>query len=202
MQCFILWLSGTRPKPFPKDLSRLRMALIVITAVSPLASNLSLSLNSVSTYQLFKLLQTPLLAVVEVATAFRSLSFARSSLMLGVSCGVGWAEMGGSHGPEGQSKSIGIIWALVAVGAASSFKLLSGNMVRSGMTPAQFLLNVIPWSTLLLMGYALVFEPHAVQQLAASQEEGGLGRGGWAVFFASGVAGSFVASVRACSVDS
>jgi hypothetical protein len=193
MQCLILWCSGIRPKPFPKDLSRLRMALIIISAVSPLASNLSLSLNSVSTYQLFKLLQTPLLAIVEVATGFRSLSYARSLLMLGVSCGVGWAEMGGSPEKDAQSNSIGIVWALVAVGAASSFKLLSGNMVRSGMTPAQFLLNIIPWSTLLLMGYALVFEPHALQQLASSQEEGGLGRGGWAIFFASGVAGSYAA---------
>jgi len=170
----------------------MRLALILITAVSPLASNLSLSLNSVSTYQLFKLLQTPLLALVEFATGFRSLSFVRGLLMLGVSCGVGWAEMGPaleSQGHDGQSKGFGIVWALVAVCAASAFKLLSGDMVRSGMTPAQFLLNIIPYSTLLLMIYAIAFEPHALRQLAASTEEGGLGRGGWAIFFASGIAG-------------
>lgn len=187
-QCCILWLSGTRPKPFAKSQQTLRLALILITAVSPLASNLSLSLNSVSTYQLFKLLQTPLLALVEFATGFRSLSFVRGLLMLGVSCGVGWAEMG-PEGHDGQSKGFGIVWALVAVCAASAFKLLSGNMVRGGMTPAQFLLNIIPYSTFLLMIYAIAFEPHALQQLASSTEEGGLGRGGWAIFFASGIAG-------------
>lgn len=198
-QCCILWLSGTRPKPFAKKQWRLRLVLILITAVSPLASNLSLALNSVSTYQLFKLLQTPLLAIVEVATGFRSLSFVRSMLMLGVSVGVGWAEMGPStetQGHEGESKSFGIMWALVAVGAASSFKLLSGNIVRSGMTPAQLLLNIIPYSTLLLMLYAVVFEPHALQHLAASAEEGGLGRGGWAIFFASGIAGMAAIETR------
>ena len=56
--------------------------------VAALASNFSLSLNTVATYQLFKLLQTPILAVVEAFSGFRALSLTRALLMVGtcVSC--------------------------------------------------------------------------------------------------------------------
>ena len=48
--------------------------------------------------QLFKLLQTPLLAVVELVTGVRALSFLRGLLMVGVTGGVALAELSGQHG--------------------------------------------------------------------------------------------------------
>jgi len=61
---------------------------VVVVVVAALASNFSLSLNTVATYQLFKLLQTPILAVVEAFSGFRALSLTRALLMVGtcVSC--------------------------------------------------------------------------------------------------------------------
>ena len=59
-------------KPFKPEEWRLKGMLVVIVVTAALASNFSLSLNTVSTYQLFKLLQTPILAVVEAATGFRA----------------------------------------------------------------------------------------------------------------------------------
>jgi hypothetical protein len=91
----MLRLSGVQPKPFEAGEWKMKLLLIVIFGVAPLASNMSLLLNPVATYQLFKLLQTPLLAVVEVVTGFRQMSLMRAALMLGVTGGVAVAELGG-----------------------------------------------------------------------------------------------------------
>ena len=79
-----------------------RVAFILVVSIAPLASNLSLALNSVATYQLFKLLQTPLVACAEAVSGFRALSLTRGALMVGVSAGVAFAELGGwaSRGGE------------------------------------------------------------------------------------------------------
>ena len=96
-------LTGNTSKYFARDQWVLRdrecqqrVAFILVVSIAPLASNLSLALNSVATYQLFKLLQTPLVACAEAISGFRALSLTRGALMVGVSAGVAFAELGGA----------------------------------------------------------------------------------------------------------
>ena len=100
-------LTGNTSKYFARDQWVLRdrecqqrVAFILVVSIAPLASNLSLALNSVATYQLFKLLQTPLVACAEAISGFRALSFTRGALMVGVSAGVAFAELGGGVGQK------------------------------------------------------------------------------------------------------
>jgi predicted protein tyrosine phosphatase len=128
----ILRLIGSEPvKPFKPEEWRLKGMLVVIVVTAALASNFSLSLNTVSTYQLFKLLQTPILAVVEAATGFRALSPIRALLMVGVSCGVAVAELGGSHDKDRPQPWQGIAWAGVAVVATSMHKMMTAEILKS-----------------------------------------------------------------------
>ena len=207
-QTAILLLTGNTSKYFARDQWVLRdrecqqrVAFILVVSIAPLASNLSLALNSVATYQLFKLLQTPLLACAEAISGFRALSLTRGALMVGVSAGVAFAELGGEvHGAEKTTKAAGIFWALAAVVATSTCKLTSAMVVRSGTKPSQFLLDNLPFASVLLMAYAAIFEPDAVRQMTQSWEDGGLGFHGWAVFVASGVVSYFLQFSQAVAI--
>ena len=53
------------PKRFPSDQTGLRWFLIFTIAIAPLSSNFSLLLNTVATYQLSKILQTPVSSLVD-----------------------------------------------------------------------------------------------------------------------------------------
>lgn len=253
----MLRLSGVKPKPFEDGEWKMKLLLIVIFGVAPLASNMSLLLNPVATYQLFKLLQTPLLAVVEVVTGFRDMSPMRGVLMLGVMGGVAVAELGehwaqvnplisefdkngdgkwtpnefraylkGGKAMGGKpqfvsldtnndkflqgsefdvllqrpSRAPGLIWASLAVVLASSFKMFTGKLVRRGMTPAQFLLNLLPYSGMLLFSYAVLFEQETFVFLFTGAQGGGLGSQGMATFVASGLAAYFVQFTQAVAV--
>eukprot|EP00802_Teleaulax_amphioxeia_P013860 Tamp_13915.p1 GENE.Tamp_13915~~Tamp_13915.p1 ORF type:complete len:533 (+),score=76.79 Tamp_13915:22-1599(+) len=248
----MLCLTDVKSRPFEAGEQGLRWLLVVIFALAPLASNMSLMLNPVSTYQLFKLLQTPLLAVVEAVTGFRTVSLMRGLLMLGVTGGVGLAELGGapaenlvekfdlnkdlkwsskefqkfleSHNHKATctfaqidvnknkmiegaefdmlytSRVPGLIWAAMAVVLASSFKMFTGKLVRRGMTPAQFLKNLLPYSGALLGLYALVMEKATFHELTLPAAQGGLGMHGMMIFGLSGLAAYFVQFSQAVAV--
>ena len=49
------------PRQFPSDQNGLRWFLIIVITIAPLSANFSLLLNTVATYQLFKILQTPVI---------------------------------------------------------------------------------------------------------------------------------------------
>ena len=150
---------------------------------------------------MFKLLQTPLLAFFEALSGFRALSLSRGILMLGVCAGVCFAELGtGSHATARQFDISGVVWALVAVVATSTFKVVCSLTVSSGTKPAQFLLDIVPFSTGLLLLAAVTFEPQALRQLFQGVDAGGLGPWGLAVFFASGVASYLVQFSQAIAI--
>ena len=107
---------------------------------------------------------------------------------------------GGGHGAEKTTKAAGIFWALAAVVATSTCKLTSAMVVRSGTKPSQFLLDNLPFASVLLMAYAAIFEPDAVRQMTQSWEDGGLGFHGWAVFVASGVVSYFLQFSQAVAI--
>jgi len=74
------------------------------------------------------------------------------------------------------------------------------GLVRRGMTPAQFLLNLLPYSGSLLLIYALIMERDTFGALLKTQEDGGLGSTGLCIFLASGLAAYFVQFTQAVAV--
>ncbi|EKX34162.1 hypothetical protein GUITHDRAFT_119656 [Guillardia theta CCMP2712] len=155
------------------------LIVVLVVALAPIASNKSLYHNSTATYQLFKLLQTPVVAAAEVVLGVRSMSILRFVFLSGIVTGVGFAEI-----EDGLTISWGVLWAMAAVMLSSTLK---------GWTPAQLLLEVMPWSAALqLILVAVLGEYRSLSVFVKPVEEGGLGSGGMILFLSTGMAAFLV----------
>merc|ERR1712028_63117 len=80
-------------RKFPAQRLKLRVALSLIIGFAPAVSNMSLQHNSVGTYQIFKTLQTPAIALGEYLLQRKIVSPVRGMWLTAICCCVSMATV-------------------------------------------------------------------------------------------------------------
>mmetsp|Transcript_58784 Transcript_58784/g.164087 ORF Transcript_58784/g.164087 Transcript_58784/m.164087 type:complete len:396 (+) Transcript_58784:39-1226(+) len=139
-----------------KSDGRVVVALVVAWSMYNIASNQSLSANSVGVYQMMKLLMTPLAVAWDAAMYNRWPTFAQAVLLCISVLGVGLCTS--------TSKDVsvfGILVALLAVSFAIVQKGLTSHVTQHAcevMTPLQLLDWAMPWMGVITMASALLLD--------------------------------------------